>query len=288
VAEITLSRQYQEFGDAGAAERIDFLGVVAYVAWGELTSGDLGQPARLGKVLGRAVRERHLMVWLRGADEQAVIDRLGADGELPPVRSDSLLAVNQNAAGNKTDFYLHRALDYRVTVEPLGDGDRARVTGTLDLRLTNEAPATGLPTIVIGPYDERFEPGENRTYLSLYTPHAFTAATLDGAPLGLEAASELGRKVYSSYVSLPPGATRTVHLDVEGEVRLGDGGWYALDLPRQALVHPDEVSVAVEVGEGWEIAAVRGLETDEAGRATGTTTVTEDTTVWVQVHQPGS
>jgi hypothetical protein len=278
VVDLTLDRAYREFPEA---QRVDFLGVVAKAAWGALTAGDLGEPARLAQTLGAAARDRHLLVWFRDPAEERLADALGISGRLPPVRGDSLLVLDQNAAGNKTDFYLRRHVRYHVRLAP--HGAMARVQGRLDVRLENDAPAAGLSPIVIGPYDARFLPGENRSYLSVYTPHAFTAATLDGAPAGMESERELGRQVYSRFLSLPAGGHHDVRLDLSGDVRLGRGGWYALDLVAQPLLRPDLVEVRVELPPGWRVAETVGLRRAGPRSAVGSVRLVRDTTVWVRV-----
>lgn len=282
VVEVTLRDAYDAFPDE---ERVEFLGLVANRVWRAVTTADLGDPAHVAGVLGEAVRGRHLIVHLVGPQEQELAERLGVAGRLPPAPADSLLVVNQNAAGNKTDYYLSRDVHYRVRLDPRS-GERAVVDVELELDLVNGAPASGLSPTVIGPYDERFSPGENRTFLSVYTPFGAQAATLDGDPVPIESAVELGRRVYSVWVSMPPGSAHTLSFELTGEVALGAGGWYALDLLPQPRLVPDPVRVEVEVARGWRVAETIGL--DAAGRrASGTFALDEPRTVWVRLERSG-
>jgi hypothetical protein len=140
---------------------------------------------------------------------------------------------------------------------------------------------------VIGPYDQRFLPGENRTYLSLYTPFPSRAATLDGGPLGLATQPELDRLAQSATVSIPARSARTVELEVDGLVQLEGGGWYRLDLGHQPLVVPDEVEISVAVPRGWRIADTRGLRPLGDRRAGAHIRLEQERSLWVRVERKG-
>ncbi|HZJ26667.1 MAG TPA: DUF4012 domain-containing protein [Acidimicrobiia bacterium] len=285
VVDVTLRDAYEVL-DTEA--RVDFLGDVAETVWDEVTRVELGDVTEIADALGEATAQGHLTTWFVEPTEEALAIDVGAAGALAPARSDSLMLVNQNAAGNKTDYYLHRSVDAKVRVEPAARGSRARVAMNLTVQLRNDAPAAGLSTTVIGPYDDRFAPGENRSYVSVYSPLGLTDAVLDGQPGALEAERELGRQVYSTFVSIPSGSTSTLELGLEGEVPLGPGGWYALDLGRQATVRADAVRVRVEVPDGYEIADIAGLDAQSPSTAATEIALDEPTTVWVRVVPAGA
>jgi UDP-N-acetylmuramyl pentapeptide phosphotransferase/UDP-N-acetylglucosamine-1-phosphate transferase len=256
VIDVTLRQQYDAFG---LVEREEFLGDVAEAVWEQALEGNLGNPARLAKILGKAGREGHLQLWFTDPEEAALAVRLGVGGAVPRLGSDSLLVTSQNSSANKVDFYLTRRLDYSVRLSPQPGATRAHATAELDVTLANAAPA-GIRSVALGPWDERFEPGEDRSFVSVYTPLAFTAASVDGAPTQLEAATELGRNVFSGYVRVPAGGARTLSVDLQGTVALAADGWYELDVVRQPTLWPDRATVVVEVPDGWRITAAEGME----------------------------
>lgn len=153
--------------------------------------------------------------------------------------------------------------------------------------MRNGAPSSGLPSGVIGPYDDRFGPGENRTYLSLYTPFPHRSATLGGRPVTVDSQPELGRLAHSATVSLPPLGSRTVLLDLEGLVQLEEGDWYRLDLGHQPLVTSDVVEVSLEVPGGWRIAETRGMRRVSDRLATAQLVVDRERSLWVRVERTG-
>jgi UDP-N-acetylmuramyl pentapeptide phosphotransferase/UDP-N-acetylglucosamine-1-phosphate transferase len=268
IVKVTMSDAYVRFADSPGG-RPDFLGDVARAVVDRATAMRLGNPAKIARVLGAAAREGHITLAFERPDEQALARRIEVAGRVPGVRSDSVLVTTQNAAGNKLDYYLRRHVNYGLRLDPVGGGRDARVQGRLDVRLDNTGPDSGLPQYVIGPYDSRFVAGENRSYVSVYTPLAATAAAFDGHPEPVYSGTELGRNVYSAFLSIPARSSRTLAVDVSGSVHLDGDGWYTLALLPQPMVHPDDVTVTLEAPSGWRFAAVRGLKQARSNRATG-------------------
>ncbi|MDQ4068638.1 MAG: DUF4012 domain-containing protein, partial [Actinomycetota bacterium] len=200
VVDVMLRAAYERY--PVQEERVAFLGAVARGVSEAFTTADLGNPTAIVRALSGAARGDHLMVFSENAEEQELISRLGADGAVPPVNGDFLMAVNQNVSANKVDLYLERHLRYHAFLDP--SSEPARVRSRVEVSLKNGAPSRGLPTGVIGPYDNRFAAGENRTYLSLYTPFRPRSATLQGLPLVLDSQPELSRLAHSTTVSVPP------------------------------------------------------------------------------------
>jgi hypothetical protein len=266
-------------------ERVEFLGAVSRRVWEAFTSTELGSPTVIARSLGGATRGGHLIAFSEQSEEEGLISRLGADGSVPPLSGDFLMAVNQNVSANKVDLYLRRRLRYHAFLDP--SSEPAQVTGELEIALENGAPADGLPSGVIGPYDNRFEPGENRTYLSLYTPFSYRSASLEGRSFVLDSQTEFGRLAHSATVSIPARSSRTVRLEFEGRVQLEGGNWYRLDLGHQPLVIPDSVDVSIAVPEGWRIAETRGLSRNGSRQASSQVVLDGDRSLFVRVERSG-
>ena len=280
VVRIVLSDAYVRFPDPS---RVDFLGDVAHAVVDRATSIELGNPAKIARVLGRAARDGHITLAFGHPEEEALAQRLDVAGRVPPVSSDSLLVTTQNAAANKLDYYLRRQLDYTLRLDPVAGARDARVHGRLDVRLDNTGPDSGLPQYVIGPFDSRFVAGENRSYVSVYTPLAAAGATFDGHPEPIYSGTEVGRNVYSAFLSIPARNSRTLAVNVSGIVHLDADGWYTLTLVPQPMLNPDDVTVNLEAPAGWRFAAVRGLEHEGENRATGRLRLDHTTTVRVRL-----
>ena len=236
VVNVTLRDAYAQF--AATPDRADFLGDVAKAAVDEATAGTLGKPAQIAKVLGGAAHAGHLILGFTRPNEEALADQLGVSGRLDPVRSDAIAVTSSNFAGNKIDYYLNRAVDYRVELRPNQSLTRADASANLSVVLDNTAPAEGLPQIVIGPYlQDRFVAGENRTLLSMYSPLTFQHASVDGKPASIAPGRERGRNVYSVFEQVPSRTQKSTTTKLAGPVQLHQG-WYTLARPCAADPEP--------------------------------------------------
>jgi Protein of unknown function (DUF4012) len=255
VVDITLKQAYVRFANDNQA-RDDFLGDVTQASWDAFSSRDLGSPATLLKALGNAVREKHIMLWLAKPAEEQLVRRAGAAGAFPRHTSDLLMVTTQNSAANKLDTYLERAMSYTATLTPTGDGQTA-VKGAVDVTLANNAPG-GLPLYVQGPNADGLAAGDNRTFVSVYTPLTLSGALVDGSATATESATELNRNVFSSYQQLRPGDKRELTLFVAGEEAVGSGGWYELSVPHQPGLQPTPTRITLRLADGWRFAQARG------------------------------
>lgn len=271
-AQFLLRDQYL---DLNRADRLDALEEVARATFDRLTTGDLPAPREIADVLGPVVRDGHLHVYGSDPEQQGLFSDLGIDGALPAVDGDSLAVVTNNATGNKIDLFLQRTVDYDVRWDP-GTGE---LSATATVTLTNTAPASGLPGYVIGSpesLDRRPPPGTNRTYLSIYSPWQLAGAAVDGTPVEMERQVEAGRHSYSVFLDVPPeGGTRTVTLDLRGQV---DPGGYELDVSTQPLTNPDQWNLAVEVVGTEPITVDRPLVADGHRISVSETLTRENTT----------
>jgi hypothetical protein len=242
---ILLFEQYVRYqGD----ERIDFLSKVTDAVWQRLTTSTPGVLG-LATALSPALAGKHMQVSSLHPAEEGVLDRLGVNGAMAPMWGDFLGMVTQNGSGNKMDWFLRRAVDYRARFDP-GSG---RLTSTVRISLQNLAPSGGLPPYILGSALDPPRPyGVNRVYLSIYTPLGLTGARIDGRSTTVESDSERERNVFSVFVTIPPGGTATVEVDLRGRIdRPDEDGPYHLDVHRHPFLAPDTVTTSLELADGW-------------------------------------
>jgi hypothetical protein len=200
--------------------------------------GRLPAPQQLAKALGPAAADGHLLMWVPDASEQALLTRIGIDGALPSVDGrDGFAVMTNNATANKIDSFLERSITYRGTY----DATTGAVTATMTIELTNTAPSSGYPDYVIDSEFLDLPPGTNRTLLTVFSPLEQLGTTVDGEPSGMSRHPELGWNAYTVELDLPPGATRTVVIQLLGDI--GDGGPYELVVRPQALARDDRVTI---------------------------------------------
>ncbi|HEY3942138.1 MAG TPA: DUF4012 domain-containing protein [Acidimicrobiales bacterium] len=247
---VLLSEQYTTFDTSAAegnASRQDFLLAALHTGVDALLARGLPAPQEISSVLDPAVRDGRIGLWSFHAVDDGLLARLGVDGRFPsPGRGDLLAVTTANTGNNKIDAYLHTTVDDQVEVDPGTGSVRSSVTVSLE----NAAPASGLPGIVIdSPADPALAPGVNETWLTVYSPLAFNAVHIDGAPATMSATRELGVWAYSTYVEIPPGATSTVRVELSGTV--AERSELSMGVRLQPAAHPVHARVTVGATGGW-------------------------------------
>ena len=236
VVPFLLEDQYIRYADDETA-RVVTLGQLITRAFAALTTGELPGPAALADVIGPVVEQDRLGIWWRDDSASELIDVAGLDGRFPLPDSDMVALVHQNAGQNKLDNYLRRELDYQLAIT----GDDAR--GTLAVTLHNDLADLTLPDSIIANNDQGYPVGTNVARLTIHTTLLVQSARLDGVEV-VDAQRDVafGHNAFTVVIEVPPGASRTLTLDVGGSL---DPHSYSLSLPQQPLVNDDIVEVAV-------------------------------------------
>jgi hypothetical protein len=240
---VFLHDQYLVLG-GGSPARHAFNEAAGRAIFNRLTSIDLDRPRALVAALAPAVADRDLLLYSNHPGDQALFQSMGATGAFGPLSGDWLEVVTSNAGESKIDYYLRRSESYSVEYSP----SSGQVDAMLTVQLHNAAPPAGQPSYVIGGPTQYAANGTSLIYVSVYSPLAFTGGTVDGRPMAVSPDRELGRNVYSRFVTVPPGRTATLVYHLSGAVP--GGAVYRLHLGKQATVAPDRVAVAVRA-PGW-------------------------------------
>ncbi|WP_420811350.1 DUF4012 domain-containing protein, partial [Candidatus Frankia nodulisporulans] len=195
------------------AGRDRFFAEVGQAAYAAVESGS-GNTPKLLTALSRAAGEGRLLVSSNHADEQEVLSGTALGGALPTGDGPYLAVVTQNATASKLDYWLRRRVSYQVQRMPGGGG-----AVTIVIKLTNTAP-DGLSAYVRNREDEPNPNGnplaQNNIWLSIYTGRGslFAGAQVDGHAIGMDAGTESGLPVVSTYLTLDRGVTRTLTVKV--------------------------------------------------------------------------
>jgi hypothetical protein len=206
------------------------------------------------EALARAAGAGNLRLWSSVAFEQQAFVDAGVDGGIPSGEGDFLGVIVNNAAGNKADYYLEQEVSYDVTLLPDGSA-----IAEAEVRLTNDAPDSGLPPYVIGPFPESsFAAGENLAYLSVYCAPGCQPqrSTADGEPAPIPIEFEAGRAVMPWWEPLPPGSTRTRghRWSVADAWHVQNTqGVYRLSWMGQSTVRPPTLDLRVRIPEGTRV-----------------------------------
>jgi hypothetical protein len=208
----------------------------------------------VSSVLDPAVVDGRISFWSFHPSEQPFLRNLGIDGSFPTTDNGDLEAVTtQNTGSNKIDAYLHTSVLDQLTFDPSTGDLRSVVTITLK----NGAPASGLPPIVINnPTDPGLPPGTNRTWLTLYSPLAFTRVSIGGRSATMSSKAELGVHAYSTYVDVPSDGTTRIRVELTGQVARGEQ--LSVSVRLQPSANPELSTVEVTPAGGWSLANTAG------------------------------
>ena len=228
----------EQAGVAGAKVADVAAGVLASIS-GQTLPG----PEELGRVMGPAARGGHLQV--ATFDEQAneflrsvkLLRNFGRNETL-----DFVGLVQTNGLSNKMDLYLHRELDYQVTV-----GDDGRVDATAVVTLRSEVPSDP-PTLALG---RGATAGVNKVLLSLYSPWLLDGVTVDGVTVDALLATEFSIGRYLVEIDLLPNAAASV-IEFRLNGSLSTSEPYSLEVWHQPLVNDDAVTVSA-VGSEFDV-----------------------------------
>ena len=249
---ILTKRQYLDFSK-DEDSRKELLEAATRETFKKLTKASLPAPRKLGDVLGPAVRGRHIQVWSPTAREQALFERVHADGAIAIAEgSDGFTIAEQNLGNNKIDAYLQRSTTYDVTV----DAATGKLTANLQIVLDNKIPDIPFPPYVVS--NSRAAPqGTNVTTLAIYSPHRLVSAMVDGQEVTLGEDTELGLNVYETgVIRVPPRGQVTLELELEGAVDLRRG--YHLEIIPQPMVNAEQVSTTLRATKG----KIQGADAD--------------------------
>jgi len=229
----------------------------------KLTRTTLPVPSDLGRLFGPLVKQGRFRAASLRVEDGSLLDRLGLDTGFRPTPGQDLLAVaTRNANPSKIDAFLHRTIDGKIAWDP----ETGDVTSTISVTLRNDAPAAGYPDYVIG-NTLGVPNGTNITDVAVITPFEATRATIDGvdAEVGPLRDGDVWR--HTVRVDIPPGATVTVAIELEGEVDAGP--LYHLRFGGQPLVNEGDVKLEVTASGRRRIVPGEGIDVSGATATAG-------------------
>lgn len=123
-----------------------FIADLAPVLLERLQSGDPVVLRAALESLGKSLRSKHLLVWSRNPELQSFVVGAGWGGELASTTGDSLLVVDANIAGQKTDAVIKEEVSHEARIQEDGSVIDA-VTITRTHRGTRGALFTGVRNV---------------------------------------------------------------------------------------------------------------------------------------------
>ena len=193
-----LGRDTFETTDSTESDRLQT--VIGGALWEAVLSRPMAADA-LTSAMSRSVAERHLQVYVRDTEDQAVLHELGATGEVELAERDVLVTMNGNTP-NRAGYFAETSI--ASTQEVDGGAIRTELTITVE----NTAPK-GPESILLGFEGDGYPVGTYAALVDVFLPVGATdiRSEVDGRP-GLQLIEEeLGRSVVLQAIDVPPGST---------------------------------------------------------------------------------
>ncbi|MCU1586456.1 MAG: hypothetical protein JWM49_3012 [Microbacteriaceae bacterium] len=173
------------------------------------------------KLLVAALQQAHtegrINYWSSHPAEEAVLVKANLDGGLPKsgAKTDRVGVYFQDNVGSKLNFYLNQTVRTEQAV-CRADGRESYRIG-VDLASTVPLNAKSLSPSILGTWQvEKLKPGVQRLYVYVYAPPGsqIMGATINGAPVVVDALNDESYPVARLRVSVDPGASATMTVDI--------------------------------------------------------------------------
>jgi Protein of unknown function (DUF4012) len=265
VVAFTTNEAYSLFTDS--VRRKEVLGDVARAAFERFVTQPSPDTADLAAFL-EAASGRHIQVFSDDPGVQQGLIATPVAGALRPMGADGDLVsvVVNSAAGSKVDFYQERSIRYDVELSE--DGSAA---ATLDLTLRNDAPVSGQPPYVIGPFRSLGEgagpilpnlvAGESVALVNVYCGADCVPqeARMDGARVSVGTDVDLGMRYVQHYYSIRSGDRHTLQVrwdDPGSWEGNSSGGTYGMTFTNQITIRPARLSLTIAPPQGMRVVSV--------------------------------
>ncbi|WP_238449590.1 DUF4012 domain-containing protein [Micromonospora sp. 4G55] len=169
-------------------------------------------PKAILSAFDRSIAERRILFWSARSGEQRIFGDSRVSGILPEHETVPSVGVFLNdGSGAKLGYYLKPTA--QLTVGECQEEGRRQLR--LRFSLHSSAPTSGLTRSVLG-LGKAGDPYTIRTLVYVFSPAggAVMGARIDGADAALGSGTERRRQVGVANVEVPPGATRTLDVDL--------------------------------------------------------------------------
>ena len=237
---LLLNGVYERYWADNAAQDAVYAEIVLKT-FDQLLGGAM-DPQVVLSALTQAASEHRVLMWSPKEEEEAIFESLGVDGSLPESdkTTDRVGVYFQENVGSKMNYYLKQSVSLGQAA-CRADGKASYRVG---IDLTNEIPAdaaTSISPSILGTFvREKLEPGVQRMIVMVYAPPGsqIVGATVDGAPVQLESFHDTDYPVAKLIVSMEPGATSKITLDVVAAAT----GTKVLEAEVTPMVNPTTIS----------------------------------------------
>lgn len=229
--------------------------------WAKFSSGDV-EPITLAEALAEAARTQHFKMYLRDTGA-AALQQLGTTADYTQYDPNVQMVFNENVAGNKVDYFLHRTVDTRVRLRTDGSADITTIA-----TMENRAP-NGPPSLLLGPGFKTDPVGLNAMYINFLLPNGARVETFrikDKERRGFRLREE-EHPIMSEIALIQAGETGTasVTYTVPDAAQLDNReGRYEMTLWPHVTINPDEFTLSVIPPYGYGLTSELGVSDNGA------------------------
>jgi hypothetical protein len=213
------------------SHRKDFAGdLVAALLQQAMKSAAPEKLLGLARILGTALRQRHLLIYAQDPTVRAFLGEAHWDGAVRNEPGDYLMVVDSNLGFNKVNPNVEQTIDYEVTIDATGTLS-AQLTLTYRHRIQRPSPACVHEPRYGDTYDDLMQ----RCYwdfLRIYVPAGSELLELSGSDAPAEVYDEANRTVIATAFLLEIGQSRTIRVSYRPKLPL-QAGQYALLIQKQ-------------------------------------------------------
>jgi hypothetical protein len=162
----------------------------------------------MAQAMGKALQERHVLVYVNDSQAQDIFQEMNWDGSLRPFTGDFLMVVDSNVGFNKVNPNVEQTIDYLVTLEESGVAT-AQLTLSYRHRIQHPTPAC-----VHEPrYGDSYADLMERCYwdyVRVYLPAGSDLVEVEGVDGPIEVYQESGHTVVGIFFLLGTGEARQI------------------------------------------------------------------------------
>lgn len=199
----------KEYYDKGIPEiqRKDIVGKLGEKIFEKLANLPSSKWSGLFNVTKKDLAEKHILIWSKNQELQAIINREGWGGGVRSSDGDYLLVVDANLASLKTDSVMDRKINYSLSPDASG-----KLHAKVGVTYKNSGTFTWKTT-------------RYRTYTRIYVPAGSTLVGGTGMmendkisdparrPGKIDVGEELGKTYFGAFISIEPGEERTLSFE---------------------------------------------------------------------------
>ncbi len=216
----------------GDTEHKDLLKGLAPVLLNKLLNAGPQEASALGTTLMNHLRSKDILIYFKDKKLESAIQKLNLAGGVLASQGDYLAVVRSNLGGFKSSQSVKEFIHLRPTVD---------LSGNIKNELKLEYRHTGSHT---------FPDGPNKEYVRILTPLGSRLITLEGSDYGtsVDQTEESGKTVFGFWLTVAPGEAKTVTVNYEPKISLGDT--YSVLLQKQPGTSNTEAKIELQKSAG--------------------------------------